>query len=389
MAEALAITNGTVVLPDRAIEDGAVICEGGTIAWAGPQADARIPSAARVIDASGKLVFPGLIDTHIHGAHGFDVMLHGTDGIREIGTALLRYGVTAWLPTTLSAPHDNLLRAIGWCRDAVLSPGAGARPIGIHVEGPYINVNKKGAQPPEGIRPPDTSECRAYLDASGGTVKLVTMAPELPGAPELIAVLREHGVTVSLGHSEADYETAVSAIRLGASHATHLFNAMPPIHHRNPGLVAACINDPNVAVEIIADGVHLHPQIVRLAVTAKGAQRTILVTDAMSAAGMPDGVYTLGTHTVTVKGNLCTLPDGTIASSMLTMNRAAKNAVAFAGVSLSEAAMMASLLPAQVCGVAQRKGSIEPGKDADLAIMDDDFVVWFTIMEGRVVYERG
>lgn len=389
MSESLAIIDGTVVLPNQVLPQSTVICENGVISWVGAGKDASIPSGARIIEASGKLVFPGLIDTHIHGAHGFDVMLHGQDGIRQIASALLRYGVTAWLPTTLSAPHDDLLRALGWCREVVLSPGPGAHALGIHVEGPYINVNKKGAQPPEGIRPPDPHECRAYLDASGGTIKLFTIAPELPGAPELIALLRGHGITVSLGHSEADYETALSAIRLGASHATHLFNAMPPMHHRNPGLVAACINEPDVCVEIIADGVHLHPQIVRLVVSAKGVRSTILVTDAMSAVGMPDGIYTLGAHTVRVKRNLCTLPDGTIASSMLTMNHAVKNAVAFAGVSLSEAALMASLLPAQVCGVAHRKGSIERGKDADLALMDDDFDVWLTIQKGRVVFEKG
>ncbi|MGQ9525517.1 MAG: N-acetylglucosamine-6-phosphate deacetylase [Armatimonadota bacterium] len=388
MAHSLVITHAVVVLPNGIIQDGDVVCEKGVIAWVGPHSQARAVEGACIIDAAGRIVFPGLIDTHIHGAHGFDVMLHGEEGVRQISTALLRYGVTAWLPTTLSAPHQDLLRVIRWCRDAVRTPGPGARPLGIHVEGPYINPNKKGAQPPDGIRPPDLDECRVYLEESDGTIKLFTLAPELPKARELITLLRDRGIAVSLGHSEADYDTAVSAVRLGACHATHLFNAMPPIHHRNPGLTAACINEPEVAVELIADGVHLHPQIVRMAVKAKGFRKTILVTDAMSAAGMPDGVYTLGAHTVRVKGDLCTLPDGTIASSMLTMNRAVRNTVAFAGVSLSDAAVMASLVPAEVCGVSGKKGSIEVGKDADLAIMDGDFAVWATVVGGEVAYQK-
>ncbi|MGC8832679.1 MAG: N-acetylglucosamine-6-phosphate deacetylase, partial [Armatimonadota bacterium] len=273
-------------------------------------------------------------------------------------------------------------------RNAAAQNLSGAAILGIHLEGPYINPNKKGAQPLEGIRPPDVNQCLRYIEEAEGMVKLVTLAPELPRAFDLIRVLRDRGVVVSLGHSEADYETAVKAIEAGASHATHLFNAMPPLHHRKPGLVLACMNDPRVKVEIIADGVHLHPELVRMVIHSKGEDGVVLITDAMSAVGCPDGIYTLGTHTVYVKGDLCTLADGTIASSMLTMNRAVRNAVVFAGADLPQAARMASELPAEVCGVSHRKGSIEVGKDADLAILERDFSVWCTVVQGRIAYSQ-
>jgi len=383
--DALVITNAKVVLKNRVIDQGAVVCEDGVIAWVGP-ADGLPAQKADVLDAGGRVVMPGFIDTHIHGCHGDDVMLNGEEGLRRMSANLLRYGVTGWLPTTVSAVHEDTLRVIAWCRNAAGQNQLGAAILGIHLEGPYINPNKKGAQPPEGIRPPDVDQCLKYIEEAGGMVKVVTLAPELPGAFDLIRILRDRGVVVSLGHSEADYETAVNAIEAGASHATHLFNAMPPLHHRKPGLVLACINDPRVKVEIIADGVHLHPELVRMVIRSKGEDGVVLITDAMSAVGCPDGVYTLGTHTVYVKGDLCTLADGTIASSMLTMNRAVRNAVAFAGADLPQAARMASELPAEICGVSHRKGSIEVGKDADLVVLEPDFSVWRTVVQGQVVY---
>jgi N-acetylglucosamine-6-phosphate deacetylase len=386
MNDAIAITSGTVVLPDMMLANATVVVQNGTICWVGPDDGASVPPDAAILPAAGKLVLPGLIDTHIHGSNGDDVMLDGEDGLRRISRDLLRYGVTAWLPSTLAAPHADLIRAIGWCRDVVRNPGDGAIPLGIHVEGPYINPAKKGAQPPDGIRPPDLDECRALLDEADGTATMMTLAPELPGADRLIELLLSRGVIPSLGHSDADYETAMAAIRAGATHATHLFNAMPTLHHRKPGLVAACLNNPDVYVEVIADGVHLHPAMVRMVAKLKGPNRAVLITDAMSAVGRPDGTYTLGPNVVYVKGDRCTLADGTIASSMLTMNRAVRNAAEYAGIPLPEAARMASLLPAKLCGVGDRKGSLERGKDADIAVLNQDFTAFATIVGGKVLY---
>jgi N-acetylglucosamine-6-phosphate deacetylase len=315
-------------------------------------------------------------------------MLDGVEGIRRISAAQLRYGTTAFLPSTVSARPDELLRAVEACREAARpSTAPGAEIVGIHVEGPFINRKRKGAQPEEGIRDPDPDECRRLLDAADGLIRVMTLAPELPGALDMIRWLRREGVIASLGHSEADYDTTLAAIDAGATHATHLFNAMPPLHHRTPGLAAACLNEPEIHAEVIADGIHLAPEIVRLAVRAKGPERVILITDAMAAVGRPDGTYMLGRNRVIVRGDVCLLEDGvTIASSMLTMNLAVRNAQRFAAVPLTDAVRMATLVPARVCGCADRKGSLEVGKDADLALLRPDFSVAATVLAGEVVY---
>jgi N-acetylglucosamine-6-phosphate deacetylase len=386
----LAITGGTCITPWREIPDSLVLCDEGRITWVGPRSQNEPPPGATPLDATGLLVLPGLIDTHVHGSHGDDVMLDGVEGIRHISTAQLRYGTTAYLPSTVSARPDELLRAVEACREAATPVGPpGAEIVGIHVEGPFINRKKKGAQPEEGIRDPDPDECRRLLDAADGLLRVMTLAPELPGALDMIRWLRGEGVIASLGHSEADYDTALAAIDAGATHATHLFNAMPPLHHRTPGLAAACLNEPEIHAEVIADGVHLAPEMVRLAVRAKGPERVILITDAMAAVGRPDGAYTLGKNRVIVRGDICLLEDGvTIASSMLTMNYAVRNARRFAAVPLTDAVRMATLVPAQVCGCADRKGSIEVGKDADLALLRPDFSVAGAILAGEIAYRN-
>src|SRR6266851_3032378 len=383
----LAITGGTCVTPWREIPDSLVLCDAGRIIWVGPLAQNEPPPGAQHLDAAGLLVLPGLIDTHVHGSHGDDVTQDGVEGIRRISAAQLRYGTTAYLPSTVSARPDELLRAVEACREAARGRTRGAEIAGIHVEGPFINRRKKGAQPEEGIRDPDPDECRRLLDAADGLLRVLTLAPELPGALDLIRFLRCKGVIASLGHSEADYDTALAAIDAGATHATHLFNAMPPLHHRSPGLAAACLNEPEIQAEVIADGIHLAPEVVRLAVRAKGPERVVLITDAMAAVGRPDGVYTLGQNKVIVRGDVCLLEDGvTIASCMLTMNFAVRNAQRFAAVPLTDAVRMATLVPAQVCGCADRKGSIETGKDADLDLLHPDFSVAATVLKGEIVY---
>ena len=389
MRERTAIVGGTAVLPDREVPDSLVLIEDGCLTYAGPRirADGGLPEGARIVDASGLQVLPGLIDTHVHGTHGDDVMLNGSDGIRRISSRFPQYGTTAWLPSTISARHSELLAAVRWCVEAAERPADGAEIVGLHVEGPYINPKRKGAQPAEGIRDPNFGEVDDLLAAGEGRIRVVTLAPELPGGTELIRRLTGHGVIASMGHSDATYEQALEGIAAGATHATHLFNAMPPIHHRDPGLITACLNEPEVLAEVIPDGVHLDPRIVRLALRAKGPDRVALITDAFSATGLPEGAHTLGPHRVHVRGALCTLENGTIAGSILTMNYAVRNAVVYADVSLADAVRMASLVPARVAGCAERKGSLEAGKDADVTLLDEDFRCRATWVRGRLVYE--
>jgi N-acetylglucosamine-6-phosphate deacetylase len=381
-----AILHGTAVMPDREVPDSLVLLEEGRIAYAGPFDAGRIPERAEIVDAAGLMVLPGLIDTHVHGTHGDDVMLHGAEGIRRISARFPEYGTTAWLPSTISARHPELVEAVRWCVEAQRNPRDGAEIVGLHVEGPYINMKRKGAQPAEGVRDPDFDELRELLEAAEGQIRVMTLAPELPGGLELVRRLVSEGIIASMGHSDATYDQALEAIAAGATHATHLFNAMPPIHHRDPGLITACLNEPEVLAEVIPDGVHLHPHVVRLALRCKGPDRAALITDAFSATGLPDGVHTLGPHTVHVHGSLCTLADGTIAGSIITMNVAVRNAMQFAGVSLVEAVRMASLVPARVAGCADRKGSLEAGKNADVTLLDPEFRCVATWVAGRLVF---
>jgi N-acetylglucosamine-6-phosphate deacetylase len=390
MINRLAIVGGAVVTPHKVIEAGVVLCEDGRISFAGSARDAQPEANSQIIAAHGCLVMPGLIDTHFHGSHGDDVMSNGAAGIGRIARALPRYGTTGFLATTIAARHSDLLRATA---DTLAAQKAQSEPaaaiLGLHLEGPFINLKYKGAQPEWGIRDPNFDECRELLAAAEGRVKVMTIAPELPGGLEMIRWLTEQGVIASVGHSEADYDTALAAIEAGAKRATHLYNAMSGLHHRKPGLAAAVLNEPGICAELICDGVHVHPQMARLAWRAKGREGLALITDATAAQGVGNGVFKLADFQIRVRGNLCTLMDGvTIAGSVLTMNNAARNAMAFTGMSLVDAAQTASLVPAQACGVAERKGSLEAGKDADIAVFTPDFATVCTICRGEVAYRN-
>jgi len=392
MVNRLAVSGGRVVTPSAVIEDGLVLCEDGRIRFVGSGKDAAPEPGSRVVGARGQVVMPGFIDTHFHGSGGDDVMAGGAEGIRRISRALLRFGTTGYLATTIAARHSELMRTIA---DTIAAErpegndGPAAEVLGLHIEGPYINLKFKGAQPVAGIRDPDFDECRELLSAAAGRIKIMTMAPELPGGMELIRLLKANGVEASLGHSDADYDTALAAIDAGATRATHLYNAMSGVHHRKPGLASACLNEPGIQAELICDGVHVHPRMAQLAWRAKGRDGLTLITDATAAQGVGDGRFTLGDFQIEVRGALCTLMDGvTIAGSVLTMNAAVGNAINFTGMGLMDAAHAASFAPARVCGVSDRKGSLEVGKDADLVVLKPDFTVSHTIRAGRVAYQN-
>ena len=389
MTSRLTIINGAVVTPDKILSPGIVLVEDGLIQFVGAMTDAEPATNAQIIDATGQFVLPGFIDTHVHGSGGDDVMTDGAAGIQRAGRNMLRYGTTAWLPTTIAARHEEILFAIAETRQAENSSEIMANILGLHLEGPYINLKFKGAQPDEGIRDPNFDELDELLKSAEGRIKVMTLAPELPGSMEMIRLLKTHNIVASLGHSECDYDTALAAIDAGATYATHLFNAMSGVHHRKPGLAACCLNEPGICAELILDGVHMNPQMARLAARNKGREGLALITDATTAQGCGDGIYQLGKFQVNVRGALCTLMDGvTIAGSVLTMNHAVKNAVEFTGMSLIDIAYMAATMPAKRCGVAERKGSLEVGKDADIAILQADYSVAATIVKGVIVYAQ-
>src|SRR5262244_1810029 len=285
MSDRLAITGGMIVTPIDVIDNGVVLCEGGRIKAVGSAGEIEPEPGSQIINAEGRVVAPGFIDTHFHGSGGDDVMADGAEGIRRISRALLKFGTTGYLVTTVAARHEELIRAVEDAIAAEKDDPSAAEILGLHIEGPYINTKFKGAQPEWGIRDPNFDECAQLLDAAAGRIKIMTIAPELPGGLEMIRMLASAGVAPSVGHSEADYETALAAIEAGATRATHLYNAMSGVQHRKPGLAAACLNEPGISAELICDGVHINPQVARLAWRNKGRDALTLITDATSAQG--------------------------------------------------------------------------------------------------------
>ncbi len=373
-----AFTGGKIVLCDR-VEDGKALLFDDRIIGV-CNAD-EIPDAAERIDVSGKLILPGLIDIHTHGYSGHDCSDGDADGLREIASALVKNGVTAFCSTTMTLPYDSIKRAFDAARVERSSfDGKGAYVLGVNCEGPFISNAKKGAQSGEHIRLPDVDLMLRNRDI----LRLVTVAPELEGGLEFIRKTSKMGIKVSLGHTDCDFECAMAAIDAGASHFTHLFNAMTPLNHRAPGAVGAAFSS-DTYCELIADTIHVHPGLFSLVAKAKG-DRLVLITDSMRAAGMPDGDYTLGGQSVTAKDGECRLLDGTLAGSVLRLNEALRNMVRHTELPLHEIVSMATLNPAKAVGADKERGSIDVGKSADFAICDNDFNVIATYINGELVF---
>jgi N-acetylglucosamine-6-phosphate deacetylase len=325
------------------------------------------------LDASGCVVLPGFIDVHIHGAGGHDVMDATPDALYAMARFMARFGVTGFLPTTASAPHAETLAAVQAVAQAQQTPpGArfdGARILGLHLEGPYLNPDYAGAQSPAAIRPPDLEEFRAYLDA--GPLRLVTLAPELPGADTLIAEAQARGATVAIGHSGASYEQAIAALDAGVEQATHTYNAMTGLHHRQPGVVGATLADDRVFAQLIADGIHVHPAAMAVLARCKQPDKTVLITDAIRAMGLPPGHYEWGGHSVQVKDGACRLESGVLAGSVLTMDAGLRNFMAATNLPLGEAWVCTSHTPAHALRIGDQYGAIAPGFAADLVVLDE------------------
>ncbi|GAA4316270.1 N-acetylglucosamine-6-phosphate deacetylase [Streptomyces venetus] len=357
------LTGATVVLPTGSVENGQVTIEGTHITRSAPD-------NAEVVNVPGHYVIPGFVDLHNHGGGGASFTSGSVDDIlKGIHTHRL-HGTTTLVASTVTGDMDFLTRRAG-----LLSELAEQGDIaGIHFEGPFISPCRKGAHSEDLLRDPDPAEVRKLVDAARGRAKMLTLATELPGGLDSVRLLAEHGVIAAIGHTDATYEQTVEAIDAGATVATHLFNAMPPLGHRAPGPITALLEDDRITVELINDGTHLHPAALQLAFHHAGAGRVAFITDAMDAAGFGDGRYWLGPLEVEVADGVARLvADGTIAGSTLTLDRAFKRAVTVDGLSVEDAVTALSANPARLLGMDDRIGSLEPGKDADLVLLDADF----------------
>lgn len=380
-----AIVNGRILLPEAEIRGKALLYSDKIIGIVDEEA-ARA-QADEMIDAQGRYVSPGLVDVHIHGYLGADTSDAEPDGVRKMARGILENGVTSFLPTTMTVAWENItavfemLRALR--RESLTDDFIGAEILGCHAEGPFINPSKKGAQAESCILPPDAEKIIPYADI----VKVITFAPEMPGGEAFIRAMRERtNVRLSIGHTGANYDQAMNAIHQGVTRATHTFNAMTPMMHRDPGVVGAALTT-DVYCELIADTFHVNKGIFPLMAKVKG-DKLVLITDCLRACGMPDGEYTLGGQKFILKGIECRLEDGTIAGSVLRLNHAVRNLRDYACVPMHQAVRAASLSAAESAGVADRKGSLEAGKDADIVLMDENCEVRGAIVRGVCKYHR-
>lgn len=373
--------HATLLTPCETISDGTLIVEGSRIA-AVEAGFLPAPSGAQTIDLSGLILAPGWIDIQINGAFGVD-FTEAPEQLYVVASGLTRFGVTSFLPTVITSPLERIATALRVWQQGPPPGFRGAIPLGYHLEGPMINPEKKGAHNPAYIQPLSLSAIRDWSPAMG--VRLVTLAPELPGALEIIQALRRQGVVISAGHSLASYEQALQAFEAGLSCGTHLFNAMPSLDHRAPGLTGALLTQPDIAVGVIVDGIHVHPAMVEIAWRAKGADNLILVTDAMAALGMPAGKFRLAESDVIVDERSARLPNGTLAGSILTLENAVRNLQTFTRCTLNQALACCSLNPAKLLGL-HTKGRLAAGMDADLVVLDPDGHAVGSIVMGEICY---
>ena len=375
------IANGTILLPEGEVRGRALAIDDGRVAGL---VDA-VPAGAEVVDARGGYVAPGLVDVHCHGFMGWDASNGDGPELRAMSEQLVRWGTTSWLPTTMTLDWPVLERCFAAIRGAMAesaeSGWRGARVLGCHAEGPFINPKRKGAQAESSIQRPDVEKLRPWADV----VKLMTVAPEVEGALPFIRAAAGLGVVLSMGHTDATATQALAGVEAGVTHATHTFNAMTPLNHREPGVVGAALSDDRVYCELIADTFHVSPMLFGIMARQKG-DHLVLITDSIQVAHLPDGPHDQSGQTVIVDGIRCRFPDGTIAGSCLTLDGAVRNFRAYTGLPLHEVVNMASLYPARSVGMDGRVGSLEPGKDADIVIADADFNVRATFVMGECVY---
>ena len=387
----LVFAAGRLLTPRDAVERPLMLVEQGRILEISARSGRQVPAGVPVADFGDGVIAPGYIDLHLHGNAGYDVMDDVADALPAIEQSLARHGVTSYFPTTVTAPMDATLRALDRLAAAIetRSPIPAtqnangknrAMPLGIHLEGPFLSHARRGVHPPEHLLPPTLAGFERFWQAARGRIRMMTIAPELEGASEVIAEAARRGVCVSLGHSDADLAAAERGLAAGARHATHTFNAMRPLDHRSPGIVGAVLTDRRLSADLIADGIHLDPAIVKLVAEAKGPEQIVLITDAISATDMPDGRYRLGTFEVGVREGKC-MVNGKLAGSVLTMDRAVRNLARFAEWPLPLAVAAASQNAARVASISS-KGVLAVGADADFVVLSPEGEVLRTFVGG-------
>jgi N-acetylglucosamine-6-phosphate deacetylase len=383
------IIQGNLILPDKVEENGFLVIEDGQIVEILEASQAgQLANSPEVIDYRDSWVSPGLIDVHLHGARGKEAMDGEVESIVEMAKHQASCGVTGFFPTTLTASEDALLRAIAAVREAS-QQNLPSEVLGIHLEGPYISQKRKGAQDPDYVREINQQELQELKSALGGLKTRITLAPEVGQNLTYIPGLVRSGWTVSVGHSDATYDEALQAFSAGANQATHLFNAWREFHHREPGGIGAALDENQVFVELIADGIHIHPSFIRLAIFRKGVDRVCLITDTLKEVGQPDGTYAWGGLEVVLKGREIRLKDsGVLAGSVLHLNQGVRNVLSWTGLSVPEVIRMATLTPAKSVGLETQVGSLEPGKRANIAIFDSNFETMAALVRGEKVYSR-
>lgn len=381
MTKPLLITNAHIV--GAPAPRGWLLTEGRAIKVIG-HGDVPAFEGVETIDAHGLTLLPGFIDVHVHGAGGYETMDASPDGLRSMARFYAQHGVTSFLAATWTEPRERITAALETVAEMQGPQPDGATIVGAHLEGPYINADRRGAQRAEDVRRAARDEALAFLDLN--VIRLTTVAPEFQENEWFIHECVKRGVTVSVGHSAATYAQVRRAVQLGVTHATHTYNAMTGLNHREPGTLGGVLTSPEINCELIADNIHVHPAAMQILFACKGIDHLILITDAVRAAGLPEGEYQIDKRTVLVKDGAVRLPDGTLAGSTLTMDRALYNFMQAVGQPLDTSWQISSLNAARAIHIADRKGSLEAGKDADLVLVDDRINVHLTIVEGRIVY---
>jgi len=376
---------GNIVLQEKVIKKGVVLIEGDQIARVFSQKSEVGNLGIEFIDYGEAFITPGLIDLHLHGALSKDVMDCQEESLRQIAIHQARCGVTGFLGSTVSASMESIIRAVETIKKASKQKWT-SEMLGVYIESPFLSKKRKGAQDPAFIKKMEKADVNCLVKAVQDMRAIISLAPEVDDNMGFIPTLKETGYIVAIGHTNATYEQALESFEKGISHATHLFNAMSGFKHREPGAVGAVLDSEDISAELIADGIHLHPAALRLALASKGTEKLCLVTDSLKAVGVGDGVYRWGNMEIEVKGPRATIKDtDVLAGSVLTLNRAVKNMIDWTGINVSQAVNMASLNPARILGLENEIGSIQSGKYANLAVFDQKFGVLATLLRGKFV----